>query len=494
MTGFNKVVGVLALAFAMQLSVAAPVFIDGDAAVKYVADLERRASDMKRAVLDSRSDYPRSDRTYYVAANGDDANDGLSPDRPIASLARVKSMPLRPGAVVLFRRGDLFRGSVKVWPGVTYSAYGTGPKPTLCRSSRDYADPTLWLKTDVADVWRCALPVMNAGIITFDHDPNDPKEIGRYDVRTARLVHRRKGVEPPRQLTKDLEFWCDLARTNLFLCSRGNPGGRFRRIEIGEGESAFLVREARNVTIDNLHVTLTGVHGVGSDTAVNLEIRNCIFDWIGGSLLVGEDQKRGPVRFGNAVEVYGGCEGYRVRNCWMYQIYDTGITHQCHHSRRCVFQRNVEYADNLIEYCFWSIEYYNAFNKYSETHDVHIHHNFCRFGGEGWGCAGRAEGTPMFSIDDRPNVTSNYVNEANILQCSRGFLVNNFGRHALEMRFRGNVYVQPRGWRFARIGDRKPERSAFDETAADVMRETFSETDGTYVFMPVSENGKGTGK
>jgi len=146
----------------------------------------------------------------------------------------------------------------------------------------------------------------------------------------------------------------------------------------------------------------------------------------------------------------------------------------------------VEYARNLIEYCFWSIEYYNAFNKYGETKNVHVHHNFCRFGGEGWGCPGRASGTPMFSIDDRPDSTSNYVNEANILQGSRGYLVNNFGRHASppDFVFKGNVYVQPRGWKFAHIGDREPKVSTFDESAADVIRETFGETDGTFVFLP----------
>jgi len=205
-----------------------------------------------------------------------------------------------------------------------------------------------------------------------------------------------------------------------------------------------------------------------------------------GSLLIPEGRQGGPCRFGNAVEVYGSCDGFRVRDNWIYQIYDTGITHQCHHAKsQTVVQRNVEYARNLIECCFWSIEYYNAFNGRGETRDVRVHHNFCRFGGRGWGCAGRAGATPMFSIDDRPDVTSNYVNEANVLQHSCGFLVNNFGRHAPEMRFRGNVYVQPRGWRFAQIGDRTPTVSTFDESAPAVMHEAFGETDGTYVFMPV---------
>ncbi len=468
---------------------AAPTFIDGEEAVSYAAALQIRADAMKRTVLESASGVPSGGRCWYVAANGNDANGGDSPSAPVRSLEAVARLPLKPGDCVLFRRGDLFRGELRAKDGVTYSAYGEGPKPTLCGSKRNYADPALWKAVDgIPGVWACTLPLDNVGVITFDHDPNDPKELGRYDVLTALMVHSRKGVASPRQLAGDLQFWSDLDRKVLYLRSdKGNPGARFGKIEIGEGRHGILLRGERDVTIDNLHVTLSGRHGVSSGTCANLTVRFCVFDWIGGSLLIPEGQPGGPCRFGNAVEVYGGCDGYRVHDCWMYQIYDTGITHQCHHDKgNEIRQFNVEYARNLVEYCFWSIEYYNAFNKRGETRNVHVHHNFCRFGGEGWGCAGRAGGTPMFSIDDRPDVTSNYVNEANILQWSRGILVNNFGRHASppDFVFRGNIYVQPRGWRFAHIGDREPKVSPFDEKAADVIRETFGETDGTFVFLP----------
>ncbi len=474
--------------FSCSAAFAAPRFVDGAEAVKYAEGLNRHAAEMKKAVLDSRSVYPKSDCTIYVAANGNDANDGRSQGKPIATLTKLNSLSLEPGSVVLFRRGDLFRGRINARRGVTYSAYGTGAKPVLCGSSRDWADPALWRATDIPCVWACVQPLSNVGVITFDHEPGSARELGRYDVVTARMVHSRKGVVSPAQLNGDLQFWSDLEKKILYLRSdSGNPGGRFRHIEIGEGGHGITVRGEKDVTVDNLHLTLFGCHGVSSGTVSNLEVRNCVFDWIGGSLLIPEGKKGGPCRFGNAVEVYGGCDGYRVHDCWMYQIYDTGITHQCHHANgQRIFQKNVEYARNLIEYCFWSIEYYNAFNGYGETRNVYVHHNFCRLGGEGWGCPGRAGGTPMFSIDDRPDVTSNYVNEANILQHSRGILVNNFGRHAPEMRFRGNIYAQPRGWNFANIGDlnRDGKCFRFDESAPEVMKEAFGETDGTYVFIP----------
>ena len=177
--------------------------------------------------------------------------------------------------------------------------------------------------------------------------------------------------------------------------------------------------------------------------------------------------------------------GFRVRNCWIYQIYDTGITHQCHNDKgRDISQLNVEYADNLIERCFWSIEYYNSYNRHTETKNVRIHGNFYRYGGWGWGCRGRESGTPMWTFGDRADVTENYVSERNILQYSRGSLIWNWGRHASPPGFvlRKNVYVQPRGWDFARIDDRKPRVVKFDESAADAVRELYGETEGTFVF------------
>lgn len=465
---------------------AKPRFVTGQEAVASLPRFQAKADAMKAAILGAKSDFSAATGIrYYVSAEGLDTNDGRSDARAIRSLDAVARLQLKPGDAVLFRRGDLFRGRMRARPGVTYSAYGAGPKPTVCASVRNYADASIWEPTDVTNVWRCTVPVMNAGVITFDHDPCC---VGRYDVKFGRLRHSRGGVKSPAQLTNDLDFWSDLPNQRLCLCSeKGNPGMVFKRIEIGCQDHAIAIGTADNVTIDNLHVTLTGCHGVGAGTVRNLEVRNCVFDWLGGSLLVPEGRKGGPCRFGNAVEVYGGCDGYRVHDCWMYQIYDTGITHQCHHANGSeIRQFNVEHARNLIEYCFWSIEYYNAFNKFGETRNVYVHDNFCRFGGYGWGCLGRAEGAPMYSIDDRPDVTSNYVNEANVLERCLGILVNNFGRHAAppDFVFRKNVYVQPRGWHFASIGDRQPRLSKFDESAADVIRETFGEEDGEFYFLP----------
>ncbi len=50
------------------------------------------------------------------------------------SIAKQSDKELKPGSVVLFKRGDVWRGEgLLAKPGVTYSAYGTGPKPAFRR-------------------------------------------------------------------------------------------------------------------------------------------------------------------------------------------------------------------------------------------------------------------------------------------------------------------------------------------------------------------------
>ena len=77
--------------------------------------------------------------TYYVASDGSDDADGLSPETAWASLERVNLGPYQPGDSVLFRRGDSWRGQLLPHSGseaghVTYGAFGEGPKPLLLGS------------------------------------------------------------------------------------------------------------------------------------------------------------------------------------------------------------------------------------------------------------------------------------------------------------------------------------------------------------------------
>jgi len=456
-----------------------------------LAEYQAKADAMKQTVLNAPDMTDFRGTCYYVSESGDDTNDGLSPETPIRSIARVKQLSLRSGDAVLFRRGDLFRGSSWDIPsGVTVSAWGQGAKPTICGSQRDFADPALWQETEHAGIWRCTVPLENVGLITFDHDP---REVGKYDVLCGWLVcpvvDTPKGAcvfpePPPLQLKNDLEFWTDDKTKTLYLRSDRNPGERFHEIEIAPGEHTIKVWEKRDITIDNLHVTLAGRHGISGSGNVNFEVKNCVLDYIGGSVLWEQcpgNPDRKNVRFGNAVEVYTGSNDFRVHDNWIYQIYDTGITHQCNDTKSEVTMQDVEYWGNLIEYCYWSIEYYNCRNKYGVTKDVYVHDNFCRFGGAGWGCRLRPN-TPMYSLSSDADETSNYVTENNVFQFSNGYIVFVYGKkHDLSgFIFRHNTYIQYEDDGISWI---RGVKTPFSDGAA-LMREMFGEDDARLIAIP----------
>ena len=72
-------------------------------------------------------------RTFYVASNGNDANDGLSESKPIRTLKKVNSLGLKAGDKVLFKGGDTFGDTnIKVLTSgaddnpVYFGSYGEG--------------------------------------------------------------------------------------------------------------------------------------------------------------------------------------------------------------------------------------------------------------------------------------------------------------------------------------------------------------------------------
>ena len=111
---------------------------------------------------------------------------------------------------------------------------------------------------------------------------------------------------------------------------------------------------------------------------------------------------------------------------------------------------------------------------YRETRDIHIHDNFCRMGGYGWGCAGRESGAPMYCLGSPADKTENYVTEDNIFDRCLGYLVSTYGFDPNgSYIFKNNTYVQPYGAKFARIAGKD---YIFDSTAASILEEKLGET------------------
>ena len=120
-----------------------------------LAQIDKKARQLKEEILSMPDSEDFAGAVYYVSADGDDGNDGLSPENAWKTLAKVSSFDFCEGDAVRFRRGDVFRGCVKTRAGVKYCAFGEGKKPKLYGSEKNLADPALWeLYDSEKNIWK----------------------------------------------------------------------------------------------------------------------------------------------------------------------------------------------------------------------------------------------------------------------------------------------------------------------------------------------------
>ncbi len=192
------------------------------AEVRKIIDL--KAQEMKNNVINSRNYIPRGERVIYVSNAGCDENDGLSIEKPICSIEKLNSIT-QDRDTVLFKRGDMFRGSVKVvHDNLTFYAYGEGIKPIISGSLKNYADPKLWEATEYENVYRCTELLDNVGIIAFD-----PSYCyGSYDDLYAdKALRGKNGFMELSDLCDDLFFQRQRNERAVPLLAQGKPRRAF---------------------------------------------------------------------------------------------------------------------------------------------------------------------------------------------------------------------------------------------------------------------------
>ncbi|MDO5123867.1 MAG: hypothetical protein Q4D44_04280 [Eubacteriales bacterium] len=300
---------------------------------------------------------------YYVSGMGDDNNNGLSPDEPIATVSAVNRLNLKAGDVVYFERGGVWRGSIKAYTsGISYSAYGEGKKPELYGSSHNYAEFGEWIETDVPNIYKYSEKISkDVGNIIFNNGEFcgikcvvEEKFGVTYNRTTDKKFYSYKDLED------NLHFFHDSSGTKeLYLyCSGGNPADLYDSIEFAEGIDIIETKWSNNITVDNLTFRYSGNFAVSALACEGLTVQNCEFYWIGGSI------QYGSVRFGNGVQIWGQAKNFTVDNCYFSQIYDAAVTFQFSgESNNEVHCDNINFTNNVMEYCNYSIEYFLDYGK-----------------------------------------------------------------------------------------------------------------------------------
>ena len=465
-------------------------------------------------------------KKYYVSARGDDANDGLTPDSAWRSLGRVSRAELKAGDGVFFCRGDIFRGSVKTCSGVTYAAYGEGEKPKFYGWDRGLDDPALWTLVNAEkNIWKWGEGIPDPGTLVFGDDEYHSRKLipsyinGRFVCRNdeSRLFDMAE------EMTEDLDMYCHYDKRlttdtttgdaspvpiidsaslgDLYLrCDRGNPAEVYGKIEALTHRPMFVVGENDNVRIDNVCIKYVGHHAICAGGHVKgLHVTNCEIGWIGGTIqnYFGVDPNypeggRGTVtRFGNCIEIYGGCEDYLIQNCYIYQSYDAGVTHQITTWGKKTEMIKVRYLDNLIERCVYAIEYFLDMNEgdtESYMKDIVMSGNFLRLSGYGWGQQRHNYHTPAHIKG------WSYVNRAfdyhitdNIFDRAAYRMLHLVAKEAESLpEMRGNTYVQNIGGMLGQYGancDVEPEILIYGENTEKDISEILGEKDAKIYFV-----------
>lgn len=486
---------------------------------EFLKSIDELAEKRKKEILYSPDKLDIKGNAYYVSNGGNDGNDGLSPEKAWATLDKVSNAELNEGDGVLFRRGDVFRGRVKTKSGVTYGAYGEGEKPKLYGWDKNLADPALWeLYDENKHIWRMTELILDPGTLVFNEgEKHSIKLIPSYI--NGQFVCRNDESKPfdmRDEMIRDLDIYWHfdsiLTRTpskgedfpipemgekslgTLYLrCDEGNPGELFSSIEATTRRVMFAVGSNHDVHIDNICMKYIGIHAVaaGGECVRGLKVTNCEIGWIGGTIqhYCGTDPNypqggRGTVtRYGNGVEIYGGCDDYEVSNCYIYQAYDAGITHQVTTWGKKRAMTNVLYKDNLVEKCVYSIEYFLEMNDgdtESYMDGIEIRGNILRFSGYGWGQQRHNTDTPAHIKGwSYTNTAKNYSVHNNIFDRAAYrmlHLVAEKQESCPEMN--ENIYIQNKDGMIGQYGGNEVEEPpvlCFDGNEEKVIRDVFGD-------------------
>ena len=264
---------------------------------------------------------------YYIDfAEGKCDADGKNPEN---ARKDYKDLDIKAGDKILFKRGTFVRDELLTVSGeegnpVTYGAYGDGDKPVFC-GSVDLSSKESWVEIK-ENIWKCVADVpTEAGNFIYD----EGKSYGTLRWTMEELCEQgdwydsRIGIMCGSRTGQVFNYDCYSGEYELVIYSQKNPAEYYSHIECAMFGSGRMAQCEHDTVFENLCFYNGGVHGIRG-AGKNITVTNCDFINIGGAVIL-KDEK---IRFGNGVEFWEVCEGCIVENCYFYNMYDSGITHQ----------------------------------------------------------------------------------------------------------------------------------------------------------------------
>lgn len=379
-------------------------------------------------------------KTYYVSnSEGDDKNDGLTPETPIKTMEKLAELPLVEKDTVRFKCGDLWRGvNIDAIAGVTYSSYGEGEKPTFYGSKQNYAQASEWQSSGYLNIWVSTDQLGNIGSLSFNND----SEMAVY-------VHTEE--TNPGVLSTNGEFCYDWDNDKVYLyCDKGNPGEVYESIE-ALTENRIMYIYSGN-TVENIKMKYAN-YGVQCWTGEDITVRNLDISYCGGTCA------ENGIRAGNAIEFWYNLENIVIENNVISNMYDTGITCQwAGDVSTDIVMKDIYVRNNHITKCHWSTEFWIYAQGIGQgvIENLNITNNYFGKAGEGWSTKQRnltvANQYPYhihgMSYDNYSYLDIKII--GNTFDCSQGALFS-FQYQGYVPYLEGNTYIQYKNSSFGMI-------------------------------------------
>lgn len=358
------------------------------------------ANARRESILNSKTEVAYTGTAYYVSNEGNDENDGLTPETPWASIVKVSNADLQFGDAVFFRRGDTFRGYLWAQEGVTYSAYGEGEKPILSTCPENLSGAEKWVLyfegDDGRKIWKYHEKTQPYGNMIFNDGEGYATK--RYPFYSGESIYLETDMTTLFDVTAHLDNYEFLTTGDcerdfdrivehpktgyLYLrLDEGNPGDIYESIECSTIENN--VWTANNTVYDNLSIRYGQcgfIYGME-----NVTVQNCEVCYQGGFYFnpFWDNMYDKGTGAGDGVTI-GGWNNKAINN-YIHDVYDDGISIE-------YLTENPPYSNcliegNLIENCNGGILIVNWFDNPEEGYylkDTEIKDNYILNSGDVW--------------------------------------------------------------------------------------------------------------
>lgn len=386
-----------------------------------VQEILSKAEARRQAILNSETAIVKSDTyvmgetytgtAYYISNNGDDKNNGRSPETPFATVEPLRNIEMQFGDAIFFERGGLWRscempGDVLATEGITFSAYGEGEKPRLYASSENGAGGEKWSlyyeDGDGKKIWVYYKDMAECGAIVAGEDTpvkrdvaywngskyiklNEMDELTQDDYRVEEhlqdmwcfpfLEYSEQDLEDGRAFRSwnfDTRSYDYVTGPLYFRCDEGNPGELYDSIEFIQ-PYAFSDGFADYTVYDNLdycYSTCTLTNGNSCYGAV----QNCEIAWMGGNVAAyATGMETGDTRvtlngglFGRMGGGISVGNGYLIQNNYVHNCFQEGIAVETIDGDPSIEDTHI--SGNLVTHCVQSLLLCNWDMEVNENH------------------------------------------------------------------------------------------------------------------------------